>query len=428
MLKNHLEEKKLEGLLLKLKFRIPAPYIFACLGLLQAIIFYAVDQQILPTTIHAIHTDKIAIVYCMMVMLCYDDHKTVRLLFTSALACLAIFTPLSQYNQLGLDNIGYAHHDTMYSMLCLLYPILCSLNYYFHHYGVQLNNIGNHAYVAFWAPIVNLLTTLFYMVLALTTLFLCIFLTKVIGAGILWQELTDITLIKIYTPLLFATFCYVVYSHPNIALNILRGFAYLAHHLYWIVAPIGLMLVLSECFVIAQHGTIPDFNYRPMFLFTFISILLYQLSNYPDENYGKSYPVIEKIILYYNSLLPIIPIAYLIKFATDFTETNGDLACNATLLETGLSVGNFAPLLGGACLLYLSLVQAYYTHQSKEKQLLNLAKDSWPLCVVFSLACLIAYNPLFTIKPDYNHYLQHCHHFKESSETFATTTMGRYIA
>lgn len=428
MLKTHLEEKKLETLFLKLKFRIPAHYIFALLGLLQAAIFYAVDEQMLPTYIRAIHTDKLAIVYCTMVMLCYDNHKKLRLFLTTALACLAIFIPLSQYNILALHDLGYAHHDTMYSMLCLLYPVLCSLNYYFHHYGIQLNNIGNHAYIAFWAPIVNLLTVLFYMLLTLTTLFVCIFLTKVVGAGILWRELTDLTLIKIYVPLLFSAFCYVVYSQPNVAENILRGFASLAHHAYWIVAPIGLMLILSECFVIAQHGAIPDFDYRPMFLFTFVSILLYQLSNYPDESYAKSYPLIEKIILYYNSLLPIIPIVYLIKIATNFTEHNSDLACNATLLETGLSLGNFAPLLAGLCLLYLSIVQAYYTHQSKEARLLKLAKDSWPLCVVFTLVCLVTYNPIFSIKPDYSHYLQHCHHFKEASDSFATTTIGRYIA
>lgn len=419
--------EKLENLLLQIQFGFSAPYVFAFLGLLQASIFYAVDHQILPTYIQAIHVDTIAIAYCAMIMFCFDDHKTLRLFFTSALACLAVFIPLSQYNTLALHDLGYAHHDTMYSMLCLLYPILCSLNYYFHHYGMQLNNLGNHAYIAFWVPIIRLFTVLFYMVLTLTTIFLCIFLSKIIGSDVLWQKITHITLIKMYLPLLFSGFCYAVYCHPDITANLLRGFAFLAHHIYWIIAPIGLILILSECFVIMQHGTIPDFHYRPMFLLTFASILLYQLSNYPDESYAKSPLLIEKIVSYYNTFLPLIPFIYLVKIATDFTEKNGDLACNATLLETGLNLGNFAPLLAGLCLLYLSLVQAYYTQQTREIRLLKLAKHSWPICLVFTCVSLIAYNPFFSIKADFSHYLKHCHHFTALSSA-ATTATNRYIA
>ena len=428
MLKTNLQEKKLETLLFKLRLHIPSHYIFAFLGLLQAAVFYAVDQQMLPTFIRAVHTDKIIFLYCTLIMLCYNDKKTIRLFFTSALGCLAVFTPISQYHILELHDIGYAHHDTMYSMLILLYPVVCSVNYYYHHYGLRFSNVGNQAYNAFWIPIINLLTVLFYLIISLTTLFFCIFLTKIIGTGILWKELTDITLIKIYAPLLFSALCWLVYKHADASGNILRGFAHLAHYLYWIVAPIGLLLILSQCFVIVQHGAIPDFNYRPMFIYTFMSVLLFHLSNYPDESYAKSNPIFDSITRYYNSLLPLIPLTYLSQIVTNFTERSGDLACNATLLETGLNLGNFAPLLASLSLLYLTAVQAYYTHQSKEIMLLRLAKDSWWLCLAFMLICLIAYNPFFSIKPDYTHYLEHCHHFTSSDSAAPHTRATRYIA
>ena len=422
---NKLELQNIENAFFKISYRIPSKLIFGFLAILQAACFYAVDQNIIPTFIYELHTDKIIITYSLMVMLCYNGKKKLRLFLSSAVSCLILFTPIASYNLLNIDEIGHAHNDTTYILLMFLYPILFSLNYYYHNYGIKLTNTGNQAYMAFWLPIINIITACFYLIITTTTVFLFIFMTKLAGLTMLWDEFTNITLIKAYLPIIFSTFLWIIYKHPNTSENIIRGSSYLAHHLYWLVAPLGLVFLLSGIISIITHFSLPDINYRPLFAICIISIALFQLANSPNENETKSNKIIEKIVVYYNNLLPLIPVTYLYKIFTNFSEQNGDLMCNAAVLETGINWGNFTPLLAAISLLYLTVVQAYYTNQDRSVMQQDLAKTSWWWCAIFTIICLIAYNPYFSIEEDNNHYNLNCHHFKKHT---LTTLQSRNLA
>ena len=212
---------------------------------------------------------------------------------------------------------------------------------------------------------------------------------------------------------------------PTPSGNILKGASYLAHHLYWLVAPLGLTFLISKIFSIVTHFSLPDIDYLPLFAICIISIILFQLANSPDENENKSNKIIEKIVVYYNNLLPLIPVTYLYKIFTNFSEQNGDLMCNAAILETCINWGNFTPLLAAISLLYLTVVQAYYTNQDKSVMQQDLAKASWWWCAIFTIICLIAYNPYFSIEEDNNHYNLNCHHFKKHT---LTTLQSRNLA
>ena len=165
----------LEDVVLKIKFSIPSKLIFGFLALLQAACFYAADQDIIPTFIYKLHIDKVIITYCLMVMLCYNGKKKLRLFLSSAISCLILFTPIACYKLLNVASVGHAHNDTTYILLMFLYPILFSLNYYYHNYGLKLTNTGNQVYMAFWSPIINTITACFYLIITTTTVFLFIF-------------------------------------------------------------------------------------------------------------------------------------------------------------------------------------------------------------------------------------------------------------
>lgn len=401
-----------EEILLSLKIRIPSKFIFAALGIIQAAVIYLTGKEILPEFIYKIHTDKVIITYSMLVMICYNGKRKFRLLFQSLIGCMLIFIPLSSLNHIEFNLEEVSHISSNYFMIYMLYPIVFSICYYYQNYGIRFSNIGNQAYLSFWTPITKLLMTIFYFITSTLVILIFAFLIKIVGLDYFWNDVIDVEVIKVYIPLALSFFLWIIYKHPDISGNVIRGMAYMAHNLYKLIAPLGILLLLSDIISSFMMGKISPMDYRALFSVTLFSVLIFHLSNYPDENNARSHPMIEKAILVYNLLLPYLPITFLIHLLTNFYEDSGDLICNQSILKTGIHWGNFAPTLGVICLIYLSVIQAYYSYK-KEKMEQRLAVDSWWICLFYSAVCVLAFNPLFDLNPHKMHYFENCHHFKE---------------
>jgi hypothetical protein len=401
-----------EEILLSLKVKIPSKFIFAALGIIQAAIIYLVDQGAIPEYLFKIHTDKLIIAYSIMVMVCYNGKRKFRLLLSSLIACSLIFIPIASYHNIDIALKEISHANTNYFMLSALYPIVFSACYYHHNFGINLTNTGNQAYLSFWTPIIKLLIVGFYFVMTTLILFMFGFITKLSGFSYIWEEMINISFIKAYIPISLSLFLWIIYKHPDVTENVIRGSAYLAHHLYWIIAPLGTLFMLSTAFSAIILESLPEIDYTILFGLCLFSSLMFQLANYPEENSVNGSKITEKLVVYYNSLLPLIPLIYLFHIITNFYEVNGDISCNQSIIDTGLNWGNFAPTLGAITLIYLTLVQAYYSHTSKSKMQQKLAIDSWWVCIFYSISCLIAFNPYFNLNPENSHYHENCHHFQ----------------
>ena len=393
----------LEEIAISLKIKIPSKFIFAALAMIQAATFYLTEIKEVPEFIYKIHTDKIVMTFAILVMICYDGRRKFRLLLTCFIACLFIFLPLSSFQHIQYDILEISHTKTNHVMLLALYPIVFSVCYYYHTYGIKLTNVGNQAFLSFWTPIIKTLMVGFYFIISTLVILLFLFVIKLTGFDYMWDHLLNINVIKAYIPVASTVFLWHIYKNPDSTENIIRGSAYLAHNLYKVIAPLGLIFVLSDIGATLMFEKVPDIDYRILFGVCLLSVLVFQLSNYPDENQAKSHPLLEKIILIYNVILPFIPVTYIFHLLTNFYEGSGDIICNQSILVTGINWGNFAPTLAAITLSYLTIVQGYYTTQRKEIMEHNLAVKSWFICIFYTICCVLAFNPYFHLNPNNNH-------------------------
>ena len=393
--------------------KIPTLAIFIFIALLQSVVFFMVDINLIPAYIDTSSVDKIIIVYSMTFLFAYDGKKTIRLFVTSLFATIIAFIPLESYDILSHQNPSLSQVYANQVFLSFLIPVVILKHatiHKFERYNLSAENI----YHTIWFVITQFLESVFWFILVMLVILCVCFLFTAIRFEFLMNFITDIRVVKWYLPLIFAISIWNTFCNKEKTDIVLDKFSDYCLYMYWILSVIGSILILSFIAKFLVKATVFDF-YHQLVVILSLGCMLILLGSYNDVDKQPSPPKLIKIsVKCFNLLLPILSLLELYEVLDNFVVTKNSIYCDAAVLHTGLSWANFTPFISVIFALFLTSLNSYVSFFNPRNGRDIFIKGFWYSLTAYLFICYVFFNPIMDLNPSAQ-YVASCNKFVDTS-------------